>query len=64
VYERAERGPGGQIGEGRPEVGGGIRRDRLVEHLVAILDRSGVGTREKNELLGLLAPLKRDVVTK
>mgnify|MGYP001263683687 FL=1 len=37
---------------------------RLVEHLVAILDRSGVGTREKNELLGLLAPLKRDVVTK
>lgn len=37
---------------------------RLVEHLVAILDRSGVGTREKNELLALLAPMKRDVVTK
>jgi hemoglobin len=37
---------------------------RLVENLVAILDRSGVGTREKNELLRLLAPLKRDVVMK
>lgn len=36
---------------------------RLVERLVAILDRYGVGAREKNELLALLAPMKRDVVT-
>lgn len=35
----------------------------LVERLVAILDRHGVGAREKNELLALLAPMKRDVVT-
>jgi hemoglobin len=37
---------------------------RLVEHLVTILDRRGVGTREKNELLAILAPFKRDVVTR
>jgi hemoglobin len=37
---------------------------RLVEHLRAILDAHGVGTREKNELLARLAPMKRDVVTK
>ncbi len=37
---------------------------RLVEHLVVILDQHGVGTREKNELLAILAPLKRDVVTR
>lgn len=37
---------------------------RLVERLVAILDRHGVGAREKNELLALLAPMKRDVVTR
>lgn len=37
---------------------------RLVEHLVAILDQQGVGIREKNELLAILAPLKRDVVTR
>jgi len=36
---------------------------RLVERLIAILDRHGVGAREKNELLALLAPMKRDVVT-
>lgn len=37
---------------------------RLVEHLVTILDQRGVGSREKNELLAILAPLKRDVVTR
>jgi hemoglobin len=37
---------------------------RLVEHLVVILDRRGVATREKNELLAILAPFKRDVVTR
>jgi hemoglobin len=35
-----------------------------VETLRAALDHNGVGTREKNELLRLLAPMKRDVVTK
>jgi hemoglobin len=37
---------------------------RLVEQLVDILDGLGVGTREKNELLAILAPFKRDVVTR
>ena len=35
-----------------------------VETLRAALDHNGVPTREKNELLRLLAPMKRDVVTK
>jgi hemoglobin len=35
-----------------------------VEALRAALDHHGVGTREKNELLRMLAPMKRDVVTK
>ena len=35
-----------------------------VETLRAALDHNGVRTREKNELLRLLAPMKRDVVTK
>jgi hemoglobin len=34
----------------------------MVEHLREILDSEGVGTREKNELLKLLAPMKRDIV--
>ena len=36
----------------------------LVEAERAALDHHGVGTREKNELLRLLAPMKRDIVTK
>ncbi len=36
----------------------------LVERLRVILDRHGIGAREKNELLALLAPMKRDVVTR
>lgn len=35
---------------------------RMVEHLREVLDRNGVGTREKNELLARLAPTKRDIV--
>jgi hemoglobin len=35
-----------------------------VETLRAALDHHGVGTRETNELLRMLAPMKRDVVTK
>lgn len=36
----------------------------LVEHLITALDNNGVGLREKNELIKLLAPMKRDVITK
>ena len=36
----------------------------LVEALRAALDANGVGEQEKNELLRLLAPMKRDVITK
>ena len=36
----------------------------LVENLVTALYGNGVGLREKNELLKLLAPMKRDIVTK
>ena len=35
----------------------------LVQWLRDSLDRNGVGTREKNELLLILAPMKRDIVT-
>lgn len=35
----------------------------MVEALRTALDVNGVGEREKNELLRLLAPMKRDVVT-
>ena len=35
----------------------------LVEAMRVALDANGVGEREKNELLRLLAPMKRDVVT-
>jgi len=38
--------------------------DGLVEHLIMALDANGVGLREKNELLKLLAPMKRDIVTR
>lgn len=34
----------------------------LVEQLRRVLDREGVGSREKNELLALLAPMKPQVV--
>lgn len=34
----------------------------MVEHLREVLDTEGIGTREKNELLRLLAPMKRDIV--
>ncbi|HSA60626.1 MAG TPA: group 1 truncated hemoglobin [Nitrospiraceae bacterium] len=36
--------------------------DALVEDLVAALDKFKVPTREKGELLGLLAPMKKDIV--
>ena len=37
---------------------------RMVEYLRDALDENGVRQREKNELLRLLAPMKRDVVTR
>ena len=36
----------------------------LVEALVRALDGHSVGLREKNELLAVLAPMKKDVVTR
>ncbi len=36
----------------------------MVESLRQALDDNGVGEREKNELLKILAPMKREVVTK
>lgn len=36
----------------------------MVEILRGVLDDRGVGEREKNELLAVLAPFKRDVVTR
>lgn len=38
--------------------------NRFVELLIEALNRHGVGLREKNELLAILAPMKRDVVTR
>ena len=35
----------------------------VVQWLRDALDRNGVHTREKNELLAILAPMKRDIVT-
>jgi len=37
--------------------------ERMVDVLRERLDANGVGTKEKNELLKILAPMKRDVVT-
>ncbi len=38
--------------------------DALVEDLVAALDKFKVSQREKGELLGLLGPMRKDIVTK
>ncbi|MFQ6403676.1 group I truncated hemoglobin [Methylophilus sp. 'Pure River'] len=37
--------------------------ERMVDVMRERMDSNGVGTREKNELLRILAPMKRDVVT-
>ena len=44
-------------------VGGG-EFDALVEDLAGALDRLRVGAREKDQLLGALAPMKTEVVEK
>lgn len=36
----------------------------MVEALIAIMQRQRIGIRERNELLRLLAPMKREVVTR
>ena len=36
----------------------------FVEELIEMLDRYKIGLREKNQLLALLAPMKRDIVTR
>jgi hemoglobin len=36
----------------------------MVQVMRDVMDKNHVGTREKNELLKILAPMKRDVVTK
>jgi len=36
----------------------------MVDVLRQQMDQNGVGTREKNQLLKILAPMKRDVVTR
>lgn len=62
-------GPCRYAGDGMKEVHAGLditdaEFNGMVEHLITALDANGVGLREKNELLKLLAPLKRDIVTK
>ena len=63
------KGPCEYSGDGMKEVHAGLditdaEFDGLVEHTITAVDASGVGLREKNELLKMLAPMKRDVVTK
>ena len=62
-------GPCQYTGDGMKEVHAGLditdaEFNGLVEHLITALDAKNVGLREKNELLRLLAPMKRDVITK
>jgi hemoglobin len=62
-------GPCQYIGDSMKEVHAGLditdaEFNGHVEHLITALDANGVGLREKNELLKLLAPMKRDVITK
>ena len=62
-------GPCQYSGDSMKDVHGGLditdaEFNGLVENLTTALNANGVGLREKNELLKLLAPMKRDVVTK
>lgn len=61
-------GPCRYSGDSMSEVHKGLKNTEaefilLVQFLREALDANGVGEREKNELLKLLAPMKRDVVT-
>jgi hemoglobin len=62
-------GPCQYTGDSMKEVHAGLditdaEFNGLVEHLITALDDNGVGLREKNELIKLLAPMKRDVITR
>lgn len=62
-------GPCAYSGDSMLEVHAGlnIRQDEfygMVEVLRDVLSKHNVGLRERNELLALLAPMKRDVVTR
>ncbi len=62
------KGPCRYTGDDMKLVHGGLQISErefyaLVQQLRDELDRAGVATGPKNELLGLLAPFKRDVVT-
>ena len=62
-------GPCQYSGDSMKDVHGGLditdaEFNGMVEHLTTALNANGVRLREKNELLKLLAPMKRDVVTK
>jgi hemoglobin len=61
-------GPCKYSGDGMKEVHKGLKNTEaefylLVQFLREAVDGAGVGEREKNELLRLLAPMKRDIVT-
>lgn len=63
------RGPCQYTGDDMKQVHAGLDINEaefygLVEHTRTALDDNGIGDREKNELLKMLAPMKRDVVTK
>jgi hemoglobin len=62
-------GPCAYSGDSMAEVHAGldIRQDEfygMVEILRKVMEHNGVRPRERNELLALLAPMKRDVVTR
>jgi hemoglobin len=70
VEQICELGGGGCKYSGDPmdKVHAGLKNTEaemnlLVQYLRDALDHNGVGAREKNELLRLLAPMKRDIVT-
>jgi hemoglobin len=61
-------GPCKYTGDPMPEVHKGLKNTdaefaTMVQFLRDALAHAGVGEREKNELLRLLAPMKRDIVT-
>ncbi len=63
------KGPCAYTGDSMKDVHAGLditdaEFNGLVEHLITALDANGVGLREKNELLRMLAPMKRDVITR
>lgn len=60
-------GPCKFSGDGMREVHAGLAISeaefyRMVEHLIDVLHRRGIGERETNQLLARLAPMKRDIV--